>query len=99
MAIKVMITRRFKEGRAIDLLNLLNQLRSTAVNQSGYISGETLVSRDDPRKMAVMAVWQDAESWEKWKTDPIRKSYEDRMEDLLQEPTRYEVFALGSLPR
>lgn len=99
MAIKVLITRRFKPGKALDLLNLLNQLRATAINQSGYISGETLFSKDDTQKMAVLAAWEDNASWEKWKVDPVRKSYEAKMEDFLVEPPQYEVFALGSLPR
>jgi heme-degrading monooxygenase HmoA len=83
----------------MELLNLLNQIRSTAVNQMGYISGETLVSQDDPRKVVVMATWDSATHWEKWKTDPLRKKYDERMENLLLEPPRYEVFSLGSLPR
>ena len=99
MAVKVLITRRFKEGKALELLKLLNQLRSTAINQTGYISGETLISEENPEKMCVLAVWENRENWEQWKEDPLRQNYESKMEEFLIEPTQYEVFALGALPK
>lgn len=99
MAVKVLITRRFKKGKAVDLLKLMNQLRATAINQAGYITGETLMSQDDPQKMVVIAAWEDTKNWEHWKTDPVRKSYESQMEELLEEEPRYEVYALGTFPR
>lgn len=99
MAVKVMITRLCREGKTLELLNELNQLRGTAVSQMGYISGETLVSVDDGRRVVVLATWDDIGHWEKWKNDPVRGKYEEKMEKFLAEPTRYEVFALGSLPK
>ena len=52
------------------------------------------------RKLAdIMEDLTEAEDqWQKWKDDPLRKSYEDKMEGLLLEPPRFEVFAFGTLP-
>jgi hypothetical protein len=41
MAIKVIITRKVAQRRQRDLLALLMELRTKAMNQKGYISGET----------------------------------------------------------
>ncbi len=98
MPVRVLITRRFKEGKAIELLNHLNQLRATAVNQAGYITGETLMGLDDEQKLLVISTWESDGEWQKWKDDPLRKTYEDKMETLLLEPPSFEVFAFGTLP-
>jgi hypothetical protein len=63
MAVKVLITRRFKSGKGHELLGLLNQARSQAMNQPGYITGETLVGRDDPNKLVVIGTWQSEDHW------------------------------------
>ena len=41
-AVKVIVRRRFKEGKTKGVFALLNKFRSDAMEQSGYISGETL---------------------------------------------------------
>jgi hypothetical protein len=48
MIVKVMIRRKIQEGKAREVFALLNKFRSDAMNQKGYISGETLVNHDDP---------------------------------------------------
>ncbi|MEW5723536.1 MAG: antibiotic biosynthesis monooxygenase [Thermodesulfobacteriota bacterium] len=98
MAVKVLITRRFKQGKGMELLGRLNKLRGQAMNQPGYITGETIVGLDDPQKLLVIGTWQSGEHWKKWKEDPSRVSQETNLEDLLAEPTRYEVFSFGTFP-
>jgi hypothetical protein len=44
MIVKVMIKRKIKEGKAREVFALLNKFRADAMNQKGYISGETLIS-------------------------------------------------------
>ena len=48
MAIKVFIKRHVKKGKAEDTLALLKEVRSQALKQPGYISGETLMNHYDP---------------------------------------------------
>jgi len=99
MAVKVLITRRFKEGKGMEVLSQLNQLRSEAMNQPGYITGETLVGHDDPQKLLVIATWDRVEHWQKWKDNPTRKEHENKLGDLLLGSAQYEVFVLGAFPR
>ena len=43
MPAKILIKRQFKDGSIREVSALLNEFRSGAMNQPGYISGETLV--------------------------------------------------------
>ncbi len=96
MLVKVLITRRIKEGAEVDALVTLSSLRARAIDQPGYISGETLVGHDDPRKLVVISTWDDLEHWQRWKEDPARAEVESQLEGFLLEPTRYEVFTPGA---
>ena len=58
MVVKVLIKRRIKEGRAREVFALLNKFRSDAMNQKGYISGETLFNHDAPQEILVIGMWQ-----------------------------------------
>jgi heme-degrading monooxygenase HmoA len=96
MVVKVLIKRRFKEGKARDGFTLLKKLRSDAMSQRGYISGETLVGHDDPQKVLVISLWYSLENWLKWKENTIRKTVESELEEYLKGPTEYEVYLLGT---
>jgi heme-degrading monooxygenase HmoA len=95
MPVKVLITRRFKEGMALEVLKRLNQLRAIGINQPGYISGETLMGMDNPEKVLVISTWASEDQWKKWMVDPVRKSYEEEVEEFLSEPPEYEIFTYG----
>jgi heme-degrading monooxygenase HmoA len=96
MVVKVLIKRRFKKGKAREGLALLNNLRSDAVGQRGYISGETLVGHDDPQTVLVISLWYSLENWLKWKENKIRKDTESELEKYLAGKTKYEIYALGT---
>ena len=67
MIAKIIIKRRFVDENRPQILSLLNKIRSIAMDQPGYISGETLMQKDFPENMAVIATWQNMESWLAWK--------------------------------
>lgn len=98
MAVKVMIKRRFKEGKAKEVFALLHKLRSGAMEQAGYITGETLSSVEDPRKLLVISTWQSMENWLRWKEDPSREASEALLEQYLEEPTEYDAYVFGTHP-
>ncbi|MBW2582766.1 MAG: hypothetical protein JRE36_04125, partial [Deltaproteobacteria bacterium] len=54
MNAKILIKRRFKKGKQKEIIALLRELRSSALHQSGYISGETLTSSEDPQALMVI---------------------------------------------
>ena len=92
MQVTVMIIWHFKETITQSCYRMIFDLRAGAMKQPGYICSDTLQSRDDPMKLTILSHWQDAESWEKWKSNPERVSMASKMEKCLDRPPQYEVF-------
>jgi heme-degrading monooxygenase HmoA len=95
MAIKVLIRRHIKDGKTGEAIELLNKLRSQAMNQPGYISGETLVNHFDSRSITVISTWQAIEEWIKWQESDERVAAEANLERILEEATKFEIYDLG----
>lgn len=96
MSVKIIIERRFKEGTFIDAFNAINNIRTKAMSTQGYISGETLVSSDDPREVIVISHWASLKHWEEWFAGEERSTLEDEIAPLLAEPVKFRIFNLGS---
>jgi heme-degrading monooxygenase HmoA len=95
MAVKVLITRQFKKDKIDEAYQLLMGLRSLATLKGGYISGQTLISADNPNKLVVVSTWSGRKSWDAWQADEKRKEQSKRMEELLEAPEEIEVFLAG----
>lgn len=96
MVAKILIKRRFKEGKTKQIVALLNELRSKAMHQSGYISGETLSQKDYPHNMVVIGTWQELEDWYRWRDSDERNKYEAMLELYQERPTEYQEYLLGT---
>ena len=96
MIIKVLIRRRIQENYIRKVFELLKKLRIGAMNQPGYISGETLVDQFDPQRIMVVSIWQTVEDWIRWQENDERKSIEVQLERVLLEPTKYETYDVVS---
>jgi heme-degrading monooxygenase HmoA len=96
MIAKIIIKRRFVKENTPQILSLLNKIRSIAMNQAGYISGETLMQIDYPENMAVICTWQNMKDWVAWKNSEERKTYEAMLEIYQTRPTQYEEYLLGT---
>jgi len=92
MLVKVLIKRRFKEGKINEAFSIIRKIRSMAMNQKGYISGETFIAHDDPCKTMVIGTWQSMDDWVSWKSDGRRKKLETQLEEFLERPTEYEAY-------
>jgi quinol monooxygenase YgiN len=99
MLVKIFIKRRFKKGKVKEISAILRDFRAGAMDKPGYVSGETLVSYEDPQNVLVIGTWQDMESWLAWKDNPKRKEFEAMLEIYQEGPTRYEAFMLGVPPQ
>jgi heme oxygenase (mycobilin-producing) len=95
MAIKVLISRQFKQDRMSDAHNLLKEMRSVATLRPGYISGQTLASADNPNKLVVVSTWSGPKRWEAWYRDGKRVAFSKKLEELLVAPEHVEVFMAG----
>ena len=96
MNVKILIKRQFKPGKKTEIIAMLRELRSGALHQPGYISGETLTSTEDPLTMMVISTWQTMESWYNWKNNNTRQTLEQMLETYQVESTEYHEFKVGA---
>ena len=96
MVVKVLIRRKIKEGKTREVFALLNKFRSDAMNQKGYISGETLINHDDPQEIMVISMWQSIENWLKWRENSERIANERLLEQWLDAPADYQAYVFGT---
>jgi len=95
MAIKVIITRKLAQGKEKDLLPLLMELRTRAMGQGGYISGETLKGVSDPDEFLVISTWNSLEDWRAWEANPERQKIQERIDGVLDEKTTAKAYLYG----
>ena len=67
-------------------------MRSLALAQPGYISGETLMNEDDPEEYLVISSWATKSRWNAWFKNPKRKELQKKIDSLLGRRTLYQVF-------
>ena len=97
MAVKVLIRRSVQRNKSEQVFELLKRLRIKAINQPGYISGETLVNHYDPRNMVVISIWRAIEDWINWQESSERIEIDNKLEKLLDAPAQCDVYDLGLL--
>lgn len=95
MAVKVFIKRYIKKDQTAAALTLLTEVRSQALTQPGYISGETLINHYDLRNIAVVSTWQTIDDWIRWQESDARAAREDQLESLQERPAIFEIYDLG----
>jgi heme-degrading monooxygenase HmoA len=95
MAVKILIKRKFKDGNLRAAARLLINHRNGAMEQSGYISSETMQRLEDPNQITVVSMWKDIEAWEAWKNSKTRLANENEARHLLVGQTEYEHYSLG----
>jgi len=96
MAVGVLIKRVTKHGvDAKVLLPLIVELRSLAVKQPGYISGETFFNLDHPEECLVIGRWTSLEHWQRFKKDEHRNELIDKIEKNLESSSEYSFYGIG----
>ena len=95
MAVKIFIRRTVPQDKARKMIPLFRQMRASAATQSGYITGETLRSMDNPEEFMVISTWQSSEDWNKWLKSEDRNKVQSKIDELLGGETGYEIFHYG----
>jgi heme-degrading monooxygenase HmoA len=90
--VKVLLERDIKGAHVGEIIRLLRLLRVLAMQQSGYISGETLHAVDDPNHYLVISSWETLEHWQDWSKNPERQKLQDKLDIYMASPTRIRVF-------
>lgn len=92
MAVKVLIVRRGTPQCFEELKPLVQRLRSLALAQPGYVSGETFLNIDIPGEYLVISTWASLAQWTDWLNNPSRIQVQAHIDALLGEPTLYQVY-------
>lgn len=95
MIVKVIIQREIIEGKESEVLRLVKQMRIEAMDQQGYISGETLVNAEYPLELIVISNWETLEAWSAWKSSAKRAELDAQLQKLQQKPTRNRPYVLS----
>jgi heme-degrading monooxygenase HmoA len=95
MAVKVIIKRTVSEDKARGMVPLFRKMRSLAMNQNGYISGETLRNINNPEEFIVIGTWQSSDDWVKWLKSTERQAVQAEIDALLGGQTHYDIYHYG----
>ena len=95
MTVKILIKRTILENKVKEMIPLFRQMRTLAVKQPGYISGETLKSLDRSETFVVISTWESSADWEQWLLSKERQELQDKIDSLLEGKTEYEMFQFG----
>jgi heme-degrading monooxygenase HmoA len=94
MAIEVIIRRRFVKDKEAALAPMVVRLRSLALVQPGYISGETLKcidpSGDD--EYLVRSTWRSVEDWKNWLNSETRGEIQKEIDAITGVETEYRIY-------
>ena len=90
--IRVIVERHLKVGE--NLSALLRELRTVAMNQPGYITGETLINTEDRSITTVISTWRSLEDWKAWETSQTRAKLYQQIEPLLVEKPKVSTYQI-----
>jgi heme-degrading monooxygenase HmoA len=92
MTIRVLMKRQVAEDKTEALRALTDRLRVLAMDQPGYVSGETLKRIDRPGVSLVISKWKSRQAWENWFKTPERAEVQQKIDALLGVETDYEIY-------
>ena len=93
MTVKIIIKRQVSDIQSAQLAPLLIKLRNLAMDQPGYITGETLKRIDRPGQNLVISTWKSVETWRQWVKNAERAAVQAHIDVLLGAPTGYEIYS------
>ena len=92
MAVKILIKRSIGQDVAPILRPLIVELRGHAMQQPGYISGETLKCIDRPGEYLVISTWESLDDWHRWLDSVERQELEDKIDAITGRSTEYSTY-------
>ena len=89
--VKIIIERHCLPGAEEEFERRLVKLRGSAMNQPGYVSGETLRSIENPSLYFVISTWSSKEAWQAWRNDTERQEMRESIDVMLSSPERIAI--------
>ena len=90
--VKVLLERTLKGKHVAEIVRLLRQMRVLAMQQPGYISGETLHAVDDPNQYLVISTWETLKHWQAWFDNAKRQVMQTEIDNYMDSPTLIRVY-------
>jgi antibiotic biosynthesis monooxygenase (ABM) superfamily enzyme len=92
MAVTVLIKRKVSSENQGLLEELYREMRAVAINQEGYIGGETLRRVDGKGELLIISRWQEIEDWSRWLVSRQRRAFQERIDSLTGFEAKFEVY-------
>jgi heme-degrading monooxygenase HmoA len=74
------------------VLPTLAELRSAAVRQKGYISGNTLVSVEDKSEIIIQTIWQSSPDWKEWEKSQTQTNIFRKLLPFLKKKSESKIY-------
>ncbi len=97
MAIRVLISRRFKDDFVHEAHYHNAEIRALATVQPGYVSGKTMINMDNPNEMIVVSTWESREAWDEWFKSPDRQDFYKKLRPALEAPEEISFYVSASI--
>ena len=81
--VRVIIERKVLQDKIPAYRLAVRSVRLDAMEQAGYISGETLRDVADPCRFVTLSTWNSREAWEEWAASEERRDSMTRLEAML----------------
>jgi heme-degrading monooxygenase HmoA len=94
--IKVLLERRVAKENLTRLIGHLIDLRAAALQQKGYVTGETLVKRNDTIDVLTISTWISEEHWKAWTTSATRIELDDIINGMIIGEPKVNIYAMKS---
>ncbi len=93
--VKAFIKREVPPDKGREILPLFRKMRVLAMEQPGYISGETLRNYNYPDEYLVISTWNSVEDWQRWLESKERQRIQEEIDSILQSRTEYSLYYHG----
>ena len=90
--VRIIIERHLRAGKQGELIHWLKELRTAAIDQPGYVSGETLASTEDASIISVLSTWRSLGDWKRWEGSEQRIKLEQQIKPLLLEMPKVRIY-------
>lgn len=92
MEIKIVIIRKISEDQQSFVEPLLLELHTLAWKSEGYISGETLISVENPEERIVVSSWKSYDDWDNYRNNESVKELHSKVDQILGKPTKHRIY-------
>ncbi len=95
MSVKIFIERKFEKAPLPENFKVINELRRVALQQQGYVTGETLVNFED-NHIVVLSTWVSLDDWRVWSNSRERTELENELIPYMKGPVKIRQFIAGA---